>query len=107
MNSKSFTALAIAGFAFCGVPMFQSCSTTQPASEQMSDAGITSKIKSKFVADPDVKALDVSVETEEGVVYLTGRVKTQANKDKAEQLARDTSGVRQVVNNIQVGDRTD
>jgi hyperosmotically inducible periplasmic protein len=106
MNSKSLTALAIAGLAFCSTPLFYSCSTTQPASEQMSDAGITSKIKAKFVGDPDVKALDVGVETEEGVVYLTGRVNNQQQKEEAERLAKDTKGVIRVVNHITVGDKS-
>jgi len=74
--------------------------------EQVSDAGITSKIKAKFVADPQINPFNISVETEEGVVYLTGRVHTQQIKDEAERLALDTKGVRQVVNHIQVGDRT-
>jgi hyperosmotically inducible protein len=72
----------------------------------MSDAGITSKIKAKFVADPEINPFNISVETEEGVVYLTGRVHTEAIKEEAERLALDTNGVRQVVNQIEVGDRT-
>jgi osmotically-inducible protein OsmY len=72
----------------------------------MSDASITTKIKSKYVADPEVAALNVSVNTEEGVVYLTGRVKNQEQKAEAERVARDTDGVKDVVNNIKVGDQT-
>ena len=105
--NRILVSTGIACIALCAAPLMSSCSSTQPVGEQMSDAGITSKIKAKYVADPEINPFNISVETEEGVVYLTGRVKTQANKDKAEQLARDTSGVRQVVNNIQVGDRTD
>jgi osmotically-inducible protein OsmY len=106
MNSKSFAALAIAGFALCSVPAFESCRTTESASSQVSDATITSKIKSKFIGDPDVKALDVSVTTEEGVVYLTGRVENQMQKDEAGRIAAETHGVVRVVNHIQVGDKT-
>ena len=106
MNSKTFAALAIAGLGFCAVPMLQSCSSTQPVSTQMEDAEITSKIKAKYLGDSDVKGLDISVETQEGVVYLTGRVASQHEKDEAERIARDTDDVRDVVNHIQVGDRT-
>jgi osmotically-inducible protein OsmY len=106
MNSKTLTGLAFVGLAFCGTPIFQSCRSTTPAREQMSDAGITSKIKAKFVGDPDVKAFDVSVNTEEGVVYLTGRVDNKFQKEEAERIARETDGVVRVVNHIQVGDRT-
>jgi hyperosmotically inducible protein len=105
--NRILVSTGIACIALCAAPLMSSCSSTQPVGEQMSDAGITSKIKAKYVADPEINPFNISVETEEGVVYLTGRVKTQASKDEAEQLARDTDGVRQVVNNIQVGDRTD
>ena len=106
MSSKSFTAFAIAGLALCSAPVFESCRTTESASTQMSDAGITSKIKAKYVGDPDVKALDVSVTTEEGVVYLTGRVDNQFQKEEAERIAAETKGVVKVVNHIKVGDKT-
>ena len=106
MLNRILLTSGIAAIALCASPTLQSCSSTQPASEQMSDATITSKIKAKYVADPEINPFNISVETEEGIVYLTGRVKTQGSKDEAEQLARDTDGVRQVVNNIQVGDRT-
>lgn len=106
IKSKSLVSLAIAGFALCMTPAFQSCRTTEPVSEQVSDATITSKVKAKYVGDSDVKALDVSVNTEEGVVYLTGRVETQKQKEEAERLAWNTEGVKQVVNHIKVGDKT-
>lgn len=103
---KAFTTIALAGLAFCTVPLLDSCSSNQPIKEQFSDAGITTKIKSKFAADPDVSVFNISVETEEGIVYLTGRVKEERQKEEAEELARNTEGVRSVVNHIQVGDRT-
>jgi osmotically-inducible protein OsmY len=106
MRSKTLAALALAGIGLCAVPLLESCSSTQPVESQMEDAEITSKIKAKFLGDSDVKALDISVETEEGIVYLTGRVASQFEKDEAERIARDTDDVRDVVNHIQVGDRT-
>ena len=103
LKSKALVSMAIVGFAFCSVPLVTSCRTNEPVGEQMSDAGITSKIKAKYVVDPDVKALNVSVTTEEGVVYLTGRVESAYQRDKAERIAEETHGVRRVVNHIQVG----
>ncbi len=106
LNSKSLVALAIAGGVLCFTPLLESCRSTTSASSQMSDTTITSKIKAKYVGDADVKVFDVSVNTEEGVVYLTGRVDTQAQKEEAERLAWNTDGVTQVVNHIKVGDKT-
>jgi hyperosmotically inducible protein len=93
--------------ALCLATVIVSCRTTEPASEQVDDAWITTKIHSKYIADPDVKELDISVTTEEGVVYLTGRVSRLDQRTEAERLAAETEGVRSVVNHIQVGDKTD
>jgi osmotically-inducible protein OsmY len=60
-------------------------------------------VKSKLAADPEVSALDVSVQTEEGVVTLTGRVHDDEQRREAVRLARDTEGVRRVVDEIKVG----
>lgn len=106
IRSKSLALLGVACLAFASVSGLESCSSTQPAEEQFSDASITTKIKAKFVADSDINPFNISVETEEGIVYLTGRVQNEGVKDEAERLARETEGVRSVVNHIQVGDRT-
>lgn len=106
MNLKKFGAFALVGLALCGAPAITSCNTNRPAGEQISDAGITSKVKAKFVTDSTVKGHNISVTTEEGVVYLTGRVATEEEKSEAERIARATSGVKDVVNHIKVGDRT-
>lgn len=60
------------------------------------DAWITTKVKSKFLANDDVRASKVKVKTEAGVVYLMGLVhRTEA--EKAAEIARGTKGVQKVV----------
>jgi osmotically-inducible protein OsmY len=54
------------------------------------------------VADPDVSALSISVNTTGGVVTLSGTASSSENIRKAMQLAYDTDGVNQVVSTIQV-----
>lgn len=66
------------------------------------DAGITTKVKSKLAADDTVKAYQVDVDTKEKVVTLSGNVETAAAKDRAAELARQTTGVVDVVNNLMV-----
>jgi hyperosmotically inducible periplasmic protein len=66
------------------------------------DAGITTKVKAKLAADDTVKAYQVDVDTREKVVTLSGNVETAAAKDRAAELARQTTGVIDVVNNITV-----
>jgi len=70
--------------------------------ETIDDAGITMAVKGKLLDDPDVKGLRIDVDTREGVVYLTGSVRSAAEKDKATSLARDTKNVRDVVANLTV-----
>ena len=67
------------------------------------DAGITTKVKSKLAADDTVKAYQIDVDTREKVVTLSGNVDSAAAKDRAAELARQTTGVVDVVNNVTVG----
>ena len=66
------------------------------------DAGITTKVKSKLAADDTVKAYQIDVDTKDKVVTLSGNVDSQAAKDQAVNLARSTEGVADVVDNITV-----
>jgi len=80
------------------------CSTTKSVGTQVDDAAITAKVKAKLTADAEINPFNVDVDTNEGVVTLQGRVKTQSTRIKAEQLARDTEGVKRVINLVKVGD---
>jgi hyperosmotically inducible periplasmic protein len=102
--SRFVTASILIGIAGLSVPALQSCRSHNTASEQMSDSAITTKVKSKMIGNSTVKAGDIDVNTEEGVVYLMGRVGSQAEKAEAERLARSCEGVREVVNHLEVGD---
>ena len=66
------------------------------------DAGITSAVKAKLLADTTVSGLRIDVDTENGVVTLTGNVKSKAEADRAVMLARNTDGVTRVVSNLKV-----
>lgn len=68
------------------------------------DAGITTNVKTKLAADDTVKAYQVDVDTRNGVVTLSGNVETTAAKEQAIQIARGTDGVRDVIDQIRVGE---
>ena len=68
----------------------------------LAEGSLTAKIKAKMALDDHVKALDLNVDTVGSVVTVTGVVNTQAEKDRALQLARDTAGVTQVVDKVQI-----
>ncbi|MET3130440.1 hyperosmotically inducible protein [Oxalobacteraceae bacterium GrIS 1.11] len=66
----------------------------------IADTVITTKIKADLVKEPDLKAMNVHVETDKGVVMLSGFVPSQAQADKAAELARGVDGVVEVKNNL-------
>jgi hyperosmotically inducible protein len=70
------------------------------AGEAITEANLTAKIKAKMALDDLVQARDISVETENFVVTLTGRVGSEAERQRALQLARETEGVRSVVDRL-------
>jgi hyperosmotically inducible protein len=76
---------------------------TDRAGAAASDATVTAAVKSKFLADTSVSGLKIDVDTNGGVVTLSGMVSTQAEADRAASLARDTAGVTRVANNLRVG----
>jgi hypothetical protein len=67
-----------------------------------SDAGITTAVKSKMAADDTVKAYKVDVDTKNKVVTLSGEVDTQAQREQAVLLARNTKGVSDVIDQLRV-----
>src|SRR5262245_37584810 len=68
------------------------------------DAGITTNVKTKMAADDTVKAYQIDVDTRNGVVTLSGEVESAAAKEQAIQIARQTDGVRDVIDQIHVGE---
>ena len=71
--------------------------------EVLTDAAITSEVKTKFLAEPGVSGLAINVDTTNGVVTLTGMVKSQAEMNKAMMVARNSKGVKRVVNHLKIG----
>ena len=74
--------------------------TTQATSGALSDAGITSAVKTKLLESKAVGGMKIDVDTDHGVVTLTGHVKTAAERTEAVRLARATKGVTKVVNKL-------
>lgn len=66
------------------------------------DEAITTKIQAQFFLDPDVKVDPMKVTTSNGIVTLEGEVRSQAAKDRAIEVARQTDGVMQVIDRLQV-----
>ena len=81
--------------------------SAEPAELANSDPWITAKVQAKYFVDPDVKALNLDVTTRDGVVTLQGTVATDAERRHAVAIARNTDGVRDVRDELQVGTAQD
>jgi BON domain len=67
------------------------------------DATISSNIQSKFSQDSGLSSKQLAVQSSNGVVTLSGSVDNDAQRDAAARQAASVAGVKQVVNNLQVG----
>jgi hyperosmotically inducible periplasmic protein len=88
------------------VVLFVAASTILAVACSQSDVGITTAVKAKFAQDEIVKAYQIDVDTSNRVVTLKGTVQTTAAKEQAITLARQTEGVRDVVDQITVNPQT-
>jgi len=76
--------------------------TGKSASQAMDDASVTVDVQKKLTSDRTANFTRVDVETKQGVVQLSGIVQTSEQMARAEDLAKQVSGVRRVRNNLQV-----
>jgi hyperosmotically inducible protein len=119
---KSLVAAGVM-MAFAAVPFSVMAQSTTPSSQQPSsmqqqptsttdqstmsnsnetvpgkvdDTWITTKVKSKFAAAKGIKASDISVNTTDGVVTLSGTATSKAEKNRAVHIAKGVKGVKSV-----------
>jgi hyperosmotically inducible protein len=74
----------------------QAQSSNQTVPDKAADAWITTKVKSEFAATKGIHATDISVDTSDGVVTLSGTVASTHEKTKAVKVARAVKGVKNV-----------
>jgi len=79
--------------------------TGQTMGENIDDSYITGAVKTQLASDKLVSLTRVEVETNNGIVYLTGQVQTAEQRSHIGSLASQVKGVKQVVNNLQVINR--
>jgi len=99
-NSRSslvWMAVLLIGLTGCA-----GTTTRDSTGEYIDDASITTKVKSVMVADSEVSALHIGVETNKGVVHLTGSADTRHESDKAAMITRNVAGVKSVENDIHI-----
>jgi len=102
MKSKSLFAAVLLGSAVAIGSVGCTHLGDKSAGAIVDDATITTKVKAKFVEDPVVKAMNIKVDTYQGVVQLSGFANSMNEAEKAAQIARSTAGVKSVKNDIRL-----
>ena len=102
-GSRTLTALGVAA----AIISFTGCEThtatdTRSAGRVMDDEHITEAVEKSLEQEPAFKFGGVTVKTYDGIVQLSGFVEVEGQKNRAQQLAENTDGVRQVVNAINI-----
>jgi osmotically-inducible protein OsmY len=79
-----------------------STSKQEGTGEYVDDTVITTKVKAAIFNEPTLKSAQINVETFKGTVQLSGFVSTQANINKAVEVARGVGGVTSVKNDMRL-----
>lgn len=69
------------------------------------DAELTARVKARLTAHPDINPLHIDVTTVDATVTLTGKVPSEGDRDAALEIARNTEGVAEVVDSLEIGPR--
>jgi hyperosmotically inducible protein len=91
--SAFFLAITLVSVVGCA-----STSKQEGTGEYIDDSVITTKVKAAIFNEPTLKSAEINVETFKGVVQLSGFVNSQADINKAAELARSVKGVTSVKN---------
>ena len=102
MKKHSLFAAVLSAFLLVSVVGCASTSKSEGTGEYVDDAVLTTKVKAAIFNEPGLKSFEINVETYKGVVQLSGFVSSQADINKAVDVARSVKGVVSVKNNMHV-----
>ena len=94
--------LALASAATLSI-LASGCAVTRGQSTMGSyidDTGITAGVKARLLEDKSTGGLSINVDSLNGTVALSGFATSEAEKARAEALAREVQGVKSVRNNL-------
>jgi len=95
-------SLALTGALSMSLPGCAVTSGQSTVGDYVDDSTITTQVKAKFAEDPQVSAMRIKVETLKGEVELSGFATSDAEKQRAAEIARGVAHVKMVRNNIVV-----
>lgn len=95
-------ALSASASAATNAAMSSASQTLGKAEEKIEDGALTAKVKAALLTAADVKALQINVDSKDGIVSLNGTQETTAAVERAMAVARGTAGVISVENKLTV-----
>src|SRR5512143_3893903 len=102
MKKHRLVAAVLSAFLLVSVVGCASTAKSEGTGEYVDDALLTTKVKAAIFNEPGLKSFEINVETYKGVVQLSGFVSSQADINKAVEVARSVKGVVSVKNNMRV-----
>ena len=95
------TIKLIASLFLISISFIPAIVSAEGAGEFVKDSAITTQIKAKILAAENIDSMQIKVDTDKnGVVVLTGAVKSEAEKEKVHNIAHSVDGVQKVMNNL-------
>ena len=103
MKISQFASLIVVGALAAPLASYAADKPAGPTKVWVKDSMVTTKVKAELAASKISSLAKVHVETDaDGYVQLTGKVNTQADKDKAESVTKAIDGVKSVDNQLMV-----
>lgn len=102
MKSTFQTMRSFALISAAAIALGACAHTGEKTGEVIDDSVITTKVKSSLLTEKGIDSTDISVKTDNGRVLLSGFVKNETQRSRAEQVARNTNGVRAVANKLEL-----
>jgi osmotically-inducible protein OsmY len=96
-----FSALVLA-LSLLAASGCASTSKSEGTGEYVDDSVITTKIKAQLFDEPNLKSGQITVECYKGIVMLSGFLSSHADIAKAVEIARETTGVKSVRNEMRM-----
>ncbi len=100
MRIRSYATAAVVVVLLAAIAANAAEPVNRTPGQYIDDKFISAKVKAALVEDPGVKALEIKVETFEGIVQLSGFVDNPEQVIRAGDLARGVKGVRSVKNDL-------
>ncbi len=102
MKPLKYISTIILAVMFAGVLGCASTSKQSGTGEYIDDTVITTKVKAAVLNEASLKSAEINVETFKGVVQLSGFVNSEADINKAVEVARSVKGVTSVKNDMRL-----